>query len=208
MKIAKTLKKLKFWQVLFLLIVSLPISSYFLRQNNLQMLELRDIVVEIDRESNGDLELIEPALGQLRKFVNTHMNTEFVSSTGEKLPHVNLQSRYIKVVDEIVDEKEKTDSAYRRSVYQKAQDKCTAVILSIRVSCIQEQVDSQPGVEPLVLPPADLFSYEFSSPLWSLDYAGASVFVSLTLGFFTLLILINDIVIPRLIDMVRKDPLE
>jgi len=201
MKIIKTFKKLRYWQFLLLLLISLPITAYLLRQNNLRMVELTKAVVAIDEESSGDIEQIEPSLEELRDFVGSHMNTTMLAP-------VQLQYRYNAVVDELVNVQEKTDTEYRRKVYKKAQIKCQAVLQSIRVPCIQDYVASQPGVDPINVPPVELFSYEFGSPDWSPDLAGFSVLASGMLGFFTVLYFVNDVAIPAVIGMVRKDPLE
>ena len=70
--------------VAFALILSLPLSAFFLRQNNLKMLELRDEVVRIDAQT-GDLEQIAPALDELRSYVLTHMNAD-LGDNGLQLP--------------------------------------------------------------------------------------------------------------------------
>jgi len=165
------------------------------------MVELVQNVVKIDEDSNGDIDTIEPALKELADFVSSHMNTTMEAP-------VQLQYRYNTVVDQIVKEKEAEDTAYRKSVYDKAQAKCQAVLLYIRVPCVQEYVSSQPGVEPITLPPVEQFSYEYASPLWSPDLAGFSVLISVILGISTLYIGLIDYGLPKLVSIVKNDPLE
>lgn len=197
----RLLKYFGFWQLLTLFVISLFLSAYLLRQNNLMMVELREKVVNIDEGSNGNIEKIEPALQELKDYVTSHMNTTMQSP-------VQLQYRYNKVVDEIIAENEEKATAYRQSVYKKAEANCTAVLQSIRVPCIQEYISSRPGVEPLELPPVEQFSYEFTSPVLSFDLAGLSVVVSVLLGLVVSFLLVVDYALPYVISMVRDDPLE
>ena len=66
------LRQVKLWQLLVVFIVFASASAFFLRQNNLQMIELRNLVKKADEENKD----IDQALINLQHYVTSHMNTD------------------------------------------------------------------------------------------------------------------------------------
>src|SRR5689334_12681280 len=86
------MRRFKLWLLIALLIVwplSIGVSIYALRQNNLHMVKLRNAVYQADKD-NGD---VETALRNLRIYVYSHMNTNLETSNGI-YPPIQLQHTY------------------------------------------------------------------------------------------------------------------
>ena len=84
--------KIKVWHFLLFFVLSIPISAYLLRQNNLKMLSLRDQVLQVDSET-GDITKIAPYIKEIGNYVLNHMNTNF--------GRIELPGTLIKAVDKI-----------------------------------------------------------------------------------------------------------
>lgn len=192
---------------LFLLVaflLSLAISAYFLRQNNLRMLELRDAVVELD-QSSGEISEIEPALLELRSYVLTHMNATLKSPL--ELPgSYNLAIEDARAIAE-------ASGSVEAQVYSKAQSVCERpeVLLSVRAQCIQDYVLSNApegeDIQEIQFPPKEQFSYNFVSPSWSFDLAGISTVISAVLFLATAANLLLDKVYPRITRLIESEPI-
>ena len=67
-------KRIKNWQLIVIFLFCLLTSLFLMRQNNLKMIELRNLVIQAD-EQNGD---VRGALKKLNYHVFHHINTEIV----------------------------------------------------------------------------------------------------------------------------------
>lgn len=191
--------------IAILFILSLPLSAFFLRQNNLGMVERRDEVIRID-EQTGDLTQIEPALKELRSYVLTHMNASLGSA-------IELPGAYNKAVEQARQEAEASGSA-NGEIYRQAQKVCEDpnIVLSARAQCIQDYVtrNAKPGSDPqeLKFPAKELYSYEYISPTWSPDWAGFSVLINIFLFLWLTVLVVSRVVLKRLRQSIENDPLE
>ena len=99
-------------------------------------------------------------------------------------------------------------------VYRQAQAVCEkdSIPLTARAQCIQEYVISNavPGtnVEELQFPNKALYSYNFSSPVLSLDIAGVFTIGALFFSAWLAVLLLHQYVLPRIRKSVDDDPLE
>lgn len=197
--------KFKWWYFALAFLVTLPITAYLLRQNNLKMLELRDKVVAIDQK-DGDIKKIEPALEELRDYVLTHMNASLPSP-------LELPGSFNVSVERARKKAEASGTA-NGDIYKQAQAQCerVEVPLSIRAECIQNYVtaNAKPGsdVKPLDIPPKEQFVYNFVSPTWSFDHAGLMALVSSVLFVASVVLLATQFAFPKLTSYILKQPLE
>lgn len=166
------LRPISYWYFVIIFIVSSFAAAYALRQNNLGAIELRDKVLQVDKE-NGD---IEAALRELREFTHAHMNARLSSDTGI-YPPIQLKYRYERLVAK---EKARAQNA-NKDIYNEAQRDCEArfpqgLSGSNRIPCIQQYVDTHGGakVEERTIPDS-LYKFDFVSPVWSPDLAGWSL---------------------------------
>ncbi|HSE29188.1 MAG TPA: hypothetical protein VLA77_01210 [Candidatus Saccharimonadales bacterium] len=174
---------IKVWQLALIFVLLLGLSAYLLRQNNLQMVEYRNLVKMADESGQG----IEQSLLDLQKYVTNHMNTNL----GEGL---FLEHSYQRAYDAAL--KEAASSVNPNSAtYIQAEDECRAqygnVSFQLYLQCIQQRVSSlAPGTDPLQsvkVPPAELFRYNYVSPRISFDLAGIVVLITLFVGLLILL---------------------
>lgn len=181
------LRRVKPWYFLVLAVISGIVCVAALRNNNLQMVKLRDAVYTADK-NNGD---VEGALRRLREYVYAHMNTALASGPNAVHPPIQLKYTYDRLAKAA---NAKTNDA-NSQIYSDAQKYCEAKIPtgfsgSYRLSCVQSYVTSHGGVAVKSIP-QNLYQFDFVSPKWSPDLAGWSLvatilFVLLFVGLWLL----------------------
>ncbi len=166
------------WYFLALTIVFGTISLFALRNNNLQMMRLRDAVFAADQ--SGDTAQLENALYSLRVHIYNHMNTSLTSGNNAVYPPIQLKYSY-----------ERAQAAQQAQLgqnnaglYHEAQQSCTAQLPNATgaesISCIENYVSSR-GVQ-LGNIPDGLYKFDFTSAKWSPDLAGWSLVVAILSG--------------------------
>lgn len=184
-KLVKNVKRVKLWYLVLAFLISLVVTSWLLRSNNLRMIKLREAVVVAD-QNDGD---IEKALTELRSYVNSHMNTD-LRSNGEFAidePPIQLVNQYNKAVKEA--QKAASISGGNVSsqeIYTAAQNVCQSrgVPVPAIAQCVQDYIaERNAAILPeTVYVPKELYSFDFISPKWSADFAGISLLVTFALG--------------------------
>ncbi|GEM_PF-770919 len=160
--------------LIILLIVLLPLTAIFLRQNNLNMAEYRNKLVEADQ--TGDAAAVRRAAKHLQNYVAHHMNT----TTGR----IALQTLYDEKAQEVMNANKPVEVDGSR--YQSATEECKP---SLRRSgyrawanCVAEKVglSSVNSIYPdqKDLPDPDLFYVEFVPARLSFDLAGICLILS------------------------------
>lgn len=177
-----TIRSVSYWYFFAAFIVCSFIAVFALRQNNLTAINLREQVLEVDKQ-NGDVEM---ALRELREYVYAHMNADLSAGTGIQQP-VQLKYRYERLV---AAEKARVEKA-NESVYTAAQRHCERLHPGSfsggpRVPCIAEYV-SKNGIKEQPIPD-DLYKFDFVSPRWSPDVAGLSMVLA---GLFLFLFVVR-----------------
>lgn len=170
-----------FLTVGFVLFFALSILA--LRQNNLNMLKLKQAVYVADEKNQG----LEQALINLRNYIYSHMNTNMRSSNSSEAPIqlINQFNRYIST-----EQARLAVNGDSSRVYAEAQANCERpdLTLTARAQCIQEYVVVHGGdFRELKVPPKELYAYDFASPRFTFDLAGVSIILSVI--FFVLLII-------------------
>ena len=169
------LKKVKTWQLLILLVIFAVGAAFMLRQNNLQMVELRNLVTKADEEA-GDT---KTALVNLQHYVSQHMNTSLGNG-------IYLQETYQRAYAAAVQQAVNTTNPQAK-LYEQVELECRPVYERTRsfpayTLCAKERLDklapNQDALANVKTPSADLYHYNFVSPLISFD--GAGIFVILT----------------------------
>ncbi len=173
----RKLRPISGWYFLAIAVFFLSISAFALRQNNLQMLELREAVFQADEAGEG----IEEALRDLRAHVHGHMNTDLVASEDAIRPPIQLTHEYARLL-----EKRQTEAREQNStIYAEAESICeqrfpAGQLADGRVQCVEQYVREN-GVSVSTVP-KELYQFDFVSPRWSPDLAGWT----LLLGIFSL----------------------
>ncbi|MGZ6005778.1 MAG: hypothetical protein ACXWLH_06595 [Candidatus Saccharimonadales bacterium] len=163
------------WYLLGLSLISGFICLTALRQNNLNMVKLRDKVFAADK-ADGDT---ETALRNLRSYIYAHMNTNLDSGNGIK-PPIQHKYRYERL---LAAEKKRVKTSSDQ-IYTNAQNYCEQFIShkvfgGANISCIKKYVSSH-GVSEQAIPDS-LYKFDFVSPLWTPDLAGWSLIITIIL---------------------------
>lgn len=165
------LRKVSPWYFAIAIAISLTISIVSLRHNNMRAIELRDVVLQVDKD-NGD---VESALRDLRGYVYGHMNTQLASPSGA-YPPVQLKYRYDRLVAE-----QKAKEPTNAQLTTAAQAYCEAQIPTgrslNRIDCIQNYMLTHGAASTTQINDA-LYKFDFAAPVWSPDLAGWSVLLT------------------------------
>ena len=169
-------RRVKAWQLLVLFLVSVVVSVFALRANNLHMVRLRNAVYQAD-QNNGD---VVQTLQNLRSYVQAHMNTSLTDGNTGVYPPIQLKYTY----QRLQQAEQQRVSGANASLYPAAQAYCqqqdpTDFSGRNRVPCIENYV-SQYGTTPKTIPDS-LYKFSFASPTWSPDLAGWMLVVSIVL---------------------------
>lgn len=172
-RLLKKLHSANPWILLTMTIVSAIVCVLALRNNNVTALNLRDRVVQTDKD-NGD---VEAALRELREYIYRHMNTNLASGSNAIKPPIQLKYRYERLVQA---ENEKA-SQQNAKIYTDAQADCEqrfpkGLSGSGRIPCIQDYITSH-GIQQSTIPDS-LYKFDFVSPLWTPDLAGWSLVIA------------------------------
>jgi hypothetical protein len=160
---------IKSWQLLLLLAIFCTLTVYFLRQNNLRMIELRNAVVVAD-EQGGD---VSGKLLALNTHVFHHMNTEIVRP-------IELVNTYNKQAQAAI---EAANKGTGRDIYAEATTVCERrgiPLTSIAQCAADYAANNNPAVEQtkINLPDKNRFIYTFATPIWTPDAAGFSLLLT------------------------------
>lgn len=183
----KLIKQIRSWYLLILAIIFLAVGTMGLRQNNLEMIKLRDAVAVADKENKD----VEAALNNLREFIYGHMNADPSSGNLAINPPIQLRYRY----EKLAAEEAKRIKAETGQVKKTAEKVCArrfpgGGFNSPRVACVVDylRVNSVDANEI----PSELYKFDFVSPRWSPDLAGISLLASgLFFGAFLLRLVVG-----------------
>lgn len=193
-KSIKQLQRVKTWQLLILLILVGFLAATFLRLNNIGMINRRDAVLAADK--SGDTTVMESRLYDLQRYVVEHPN----ANTGI----FYLENQYKRDAQKVVDAAS-NDSNPNGNINAKAEAVCRpqyAAWSPAYVQCFTDELAKYPpSPDPsqnVTLPSATLYRYEFSSPIWSPDFAGWSL-VACAIIILMIIVRLISLVILRLL---------
>lgn len=190
------LSGISLWVIVTIFAISVALSIFALRQNNLTMVTLRTDVYTADKQG-GD---VEAALRELRTFVYSHMNTNLrAGSTSSEAP-IQLTDTYNRLV--AAEQARVAALGGNAAVYTAAQQKCIdKTDQSEKLQCIQQYLSDNGGNKfQLSLPSKEFYTFDFISPAWSPDLAGLSIVVAAISGILLILRLIAGQVLKKYFD--------
>lgn len=169
----KRLRKVKTWQLLILLILSLFLSATFLRLNNTGMVARRTAVDSADK--SGDESAISSRVYDLQRYSSSHMNAD----SGV----FYLRESYYRDVEAAVDAGNKSGDQTpqaRAKAICKPNLQTHGYSLAYQNCMMNELNKSGQVMDPadIKFPSPTLYYYSFASPVWSPDFAGFSLLVS------------------------------
>jgi len=192
----KRVQSIKTWQLFILFILSLFISATFLRLNNTSMIQRRDAVAGADKSANS--EDITTRLYDLQRFAAAHMNADPGA--------VYLQEQYNRDVKAAVSlvsgnldgydtPQARADAICNPNLHSRGYSKAYQDCIIRELSREGQVVDPA----TIKMPKPALYRYSFTSPLWSPDFAGWSVVVSILLGVAIVVRLVSALVLRLLL---------
>lgn len=170
------MRGVKTWQLLIIFLVLLGVSAFLLRQNNLRMIELRNLVKKSDEE-NVD---VDKALRNLQNYVTSHMNTDLGDG-------IALQHSYERAYTAAVEAAAKSTNP-NAAIYTQVELECRPVYerthsFPAYTQCAHDKLSQlapgQDALSALKTPSPDLYRFNFTSPVWSPDLAGFAVLVTI-----------------------------
>ncbi len=175
-KSIRQLQRVKTWQLLILLVLSLLLSASFLRLNNIGMIERRSAVINADEK--GDGEITKARLFDLQRYSAQHMN----ASSGA----VYLEAQYRRDTEKAI--ARASASNRTNNINARADAVCKQQFggySQAYVQCFANELAKYPAAantpDKAKLPSVDLYRHEFTSPAWSPDFAGFSSLTSLAI---------------------------
>ena len=170
-------KRVSTWELLAIFVAGVSASVYFLRQNNLKMVQLRNDVVTAD-STNGD---VAKAIEDLNYHVFHHMNTKIV----RPIELVNTYNKQAALAIQAASQGSGPD------LYAEGTAQCErrGIPLASIAQCISDYALSRSsggGPKEIKLPDKNLFIYTFAAPRWTPDAAGFSVFLTVVIGAWLL----------------------
>lgn len=198
-KLLKTLKDYQTWQLVLILILFSFVVMILLRLNNTGMVSRKEAAIAADKEGNP--EHTKNRLADLQNYVTKHMN----ASTGRFF----LEGQYQRDLDAAV-EAAKVAATHNPhgNVYKKASEVCDSqftVRTAAYFQCYMNEIAKYPQIDygeaQVKIPNSNLYQIEYSSPRWTLDWAGIAVLLWL---FLTGVIIIRLLVKGILLIVLKK----
>lgn len=182
------LQRVKTWQLVVLLILACFISATFLRLNNIGMLERRNAVIKADEA--GDEAVIINRLYDLQRHVSAHMNTDLGRG-------VYLESSYNRDLQDW-QAAQYGDQNPNGNIYKLAQEICAPRFSGYSAAYLQ-CTTSELAKYPAAVNPGDgsgkprqeTYIHDFTSPVWSPDFAGWTIVLSGVIAALIVLRLIS-----------------
>jgi hypothetical protein len=171
------LRQLRTKQLALLFVVLLVLGIFFVRQNNVHMITLRNKALQADEQNQN----IPQALTNLRNYITAHMNT----GMGER--GIYLEHSYQRAYEAVVTQAEQGTTA-GSTIYRQADEQCQALyskatVFQAYVQCLTDKVAASGAAAGLVQPPSsDLYRFNFVSPAWSPDVAGFTLLAATLVG--------------------------
>ncbi len=166
------LQRIKTWQLLVLFIIVGFVAATFLRLNNIGMVQRRDAVINAD-EAGKEQQIIE-RLSDLQRYVSAHMNTDLGQG-------VYLEKSYNRDLQEW-QTTQYGDANPNGNIYKKAQEVCApqfSYYSYAYLQCTTNELAKYPSASDPAKdsskPRQEAYIHNFSSPVWSPDFAGWTV---------------------------------
>lgn len=194
-----SLKRIKTWQLLLVLVLLLFLDATLLRTDHIRMTELRDAVLEAD--ISEDDEAVAKRLEELRQYTLSNIVINVVDDNGvQKIEFGTgpfyLEHQYIKAANKALEEAESRlagDSNPNGNVYAAASDACRAGAIANGwewdnpnyINCMVSEIQKYPAADEIndtiraSLPSTELYRREFASPMWAPTFTGFVLLITL-----------------------------
>lgn len=180
--IYRQVRRVRTWQLLIILVLSGFVSMTFLRLNNIGMAQRRESVLQADKDGrDGDL---TSRMLELQHYVAGHMN----ASTGPFYLEELYNREKQRAIEAAVD-----DSNPNGNINALARAVCDpqfTVYSPAYLQCFIDELNKYPSApnpdEDVNLPPPAAYRHSYASPLWSRDFAGFSVLITIVIALIVI----------------------
>ena len=193
--------KVKTWKLLVILVPLLFVDATLLRIDHIKMTELRDAVLEADKNEND--EEISQNLEKLKDFVFSNIVINVVDDNGNQRVTFGtgpfyLEHQYIRAANKALEEAEKTiasDSNPNGNIYQAASSVCQPQAIANGwswndpnyINCMMGEIQKYPAADEISdtiaasLPSTELYRKNYASPLWAPTLTGFMLLFTLVI---------------------------
>lgn len=190
--------RVKTWKLLLILVPLLFVDATLLRMDHVRMVELRDVVLDADK--NEDDEKILQSLEDLKKFVFSNIVINVVDDNGKQRIMFGtgpfyLEHQYIRAANRALEEAEKTiasDQNPNGNIYQSASEVCRPLAIAngwswndaSYINCMVGEIQKYPSADELndtiaaSLPSTELYRKNYASPIWAPTLSGIMILVT------------------------------
>lgn len=172
-------------------------TATFLRLNNIGMVERRSAVISADKAA-VDAETLRARLFDLQRYVTTHMNADsgvvYLSEQYARDTRAAIEAASARDAGDNINAKADAICKAQYSGYSQAYVQCFAAELA-------KYPSGSNAPDKANLPSSSLYRHDFSSPIWSPDFAGFGVLVC---ALITLVIIVRLISLVILRILVRR----
>ena len=193
--------KIKTWKLLVLLIPLIFIDATLLRMDHVKMTELRDAVLEADK--NEDDEKTAEALENLKNFVFSNVVINVIDDNGDQkiifgTGPFYLEHQYIRAANKALEEAEKAisqDNNPNGNIYKLASDVCSPQAIANGwswndpnyINCMVGEIQKYPAADEINdtiaanLPSTELYRKNYASPMWAPTLTGFMLLITLVI---------------------------
>ena len=191
--------KVKTWKLLLILLPLLFVDATLLRIDHIKMTELRDAVLEADKNEND--EEITQSLEKLKDFVFSNIVINIVDDNGAQKVTFGtgpfyLEHQYIRAANKALEEAEKkmtADENPNGNIYQMASEVCRPQAIANGwnwndpnyINCMVGEIQKYPSANEIndtiaaSLPSTELYRKNYASPIWAPTLTGFMLLMSL-----------------------------
>lgn len=206
-KLLSSVKTVRTWQIVLILIPLLFFAATLLRFDHLRMVELRSAVLAADEA--GDDEQIRQALAELQEFVFTHIVVNIYESNGKQeiifgTGPFYLENQYLRAANAAIEEAQSVladDSNPNGNIYAAVSAICQPQALANgwawysqqHLDCWTSELAKYPASDNLSVeltadvPSTELYRRNYASPVWAPTPAGFVVLVCIVLLILVLI---------------------
>lgn len=191
--------KVKTWKLLLILLPLLFVDATLLRIDHIKMTELRDAVLEADKNEND--EEIAQSLEKLKDFVFSNIVINIVDDNGAQKVTFGtgpfyLEHQYIRAANKALEEAEKkmtADENPNGNIYQMASEVCRPQAIANGwnwndpnyINCMVGEIQKYPSADEIndtiaaSLPSTELYRKNYASPIWAPTLTGFMLLITL-----------------------------
>ncbi|MCL1839812.1 hypothetical protein FWF89_02320 [Candidatus Saccharibacteria bacterium] len=197
----KSIFRVRTWKLILILIPLMFLTATLLRFDHIGMVELRDAVIQADKDGS-DEEILSALMG-LKEYTFSHIVINLIEENGvERVVFGTgpfyLEQQYIRKAKSALAEAEAAlENAGENphgNVYKKAAEVCDELARRYGwgfnrqyIECMSRELAKFPEMEEIedfqraMIPPTVLYRRDFASPIWAFSWSGLAILACIIL---------------------------